>query len=219
VVIALGVASIPLLRQWWLRWAGLAMLMGSVVVLMIGNVSANMNEVYRFPGPYVYGSDTRSKTVELVAAATWLSRTQGPGQPLIGDRGAQVAFASAALAQLGVPGEAYPLWDFILSPSPPSRSPLEATRGDKLRFVVVDEHQTRAIPSIGFYRDQTEPLALQRTEPLPTATLTKWDDMRYALTVYASDTIEIHRLDPTAYGLVPVPGGTAVPGDLARLAP
>jgi hypothetical protein len=214
IVIALGMASIPLLRQWWLRGAGLAMLMGSVVVLMIGNVSANMNEVYRFPGPYVYGSDTRSKTAELVAAATWLNRTQGPGQALIGDRGAQVAFASTALAQLGVPSDGYPLWDFVIASTPPRRSLLEATRGDKLRFVVVDEHQTRAVPSIGFYLDQNEPLAQQRTEPLPLATLTKWADMRYALTVYASDTIEIHRLDPSAYDLVPVPGGTSVPGDL-----
>jgi hypothetical protein len=215
-VIAIGLASIPMLRQWWLRVPGNALLIGAVVVLMIGNVSANMNEVYRFPGVYVYGSDTRSATEEIRSAAEWLRTTQGPNQPLIGDRGAQVAFASTGKAILGVPSSGYPLWDFIISPTPPSASLLEQTRADDLRFVVVDKHQTTAVPKIGFFLDQTEPLAQQRTQPLPAATLTKWDRMPYAMRVYASDTLDIYRLDQSAYDLAKAPRNTStIPGEAA----
>jgi hypothetical protein len=214
-VVALGLASIPLLRQWWLRLPGLAMLMGSVVILMIGNVAANMNEVYRFPGPYVYGSDTRSATEEIRHAAEWLRRTQGPDQPLIGDRGTQVAFASTGMGILGVPSDGYPLWDLIISGSPPPAALLEQTRSDELRFVVIDKHQTTDLPKIGFFLDQNEPLAQQRTEPLPLSTLTKWDRMPYAMRVYASDTLDIYRLDATAFDLARPPESTTrVPGEL-----
>src|SRR5207253_2959399 len=33
-------------------------------IMLVGNVSMQTNEYYRFPGPYVYGSDTRSTTAE-----------------------------------------------------------------------------------------------------------------------------------------------------------
>jgi hypothetical protein len=191
------------------------MLMGSVVILMIGNVAANMNEVYRFPGPYVYGSDTRSATQEIRHAAEWLRRTQGPDQPLIGDRGTQVAFASTGMGILGVPSDGYPLWDLIISGSPPPAALLEQTRSDELRFVVIDKHQTTDLPKIGFFLDQNEPLAQQRTEPLPLSTLTKWDRMPYAMRVYASDTLDIYRLDATAFDLARPPESTTrVPGEL-----
>ena len=215
VVIALGLASIPLLKQWWLRIPGVAFLMGCAAILMIGNVSANMNEVYRFPGPYVYGSDTRSVTEETRGAAVWLQRSQGPDQPLIGDRGMQIVFAYQGKAILAVPSDAYPVWDFLLSPDPPSAALLEQTRADDLRFVVVDKHQIETVPSIGFYLDQNEPLATQRTEPLSKATLTKWDHMPYAMRVYASTTLNIYRLDPAAYDLARKPAlTTTMPGDL-----
>jgi hypothetical protein len=207
-VIALGWASVPLLRQWWLRIPGKVVMVCAVVVLMIGNVSANMNEVYRFPGPYVYGSDTRAATAEIRAAASWLRATQGPDQPLIGDRGIQVAFASTGGGILGVPSDGYPLWDFVLSSSPPSEALLEQTRADDLRFVVIDEHQVTALPSVGFYLDQNEPLAQQRDGPLPRATLTKWEHMPYAMRVYSSDWIAIYRLDPTAFDLARTPQDT-----------
>lgn len=214
-VIALGLASIPLLKQWWLRIPGLALLVVSLMVLMIGNVSANMNEVYRFPGPYVYGSDTRSVTAETRASGRWLRETQGPDQPLIADRGMQIVMVNEGRAVLGVPSDGYPLWNLLIQSEPPSASLLEQTRSDDLRFVVVDKHQTTAIPSIGFYLDQNEPLAQQRTEPLPESTLTKWDHMPYALRIYSSSTIDIYRLDPKAFDLAKKPAQTTtVPGEL-----
>jgi hypothetical protein len=214
-VIALGLASIPLLRQWWLRVPGQALLIGSIAVLMIGNVSANMNEVYRFPGPYVYGSDTRSVTLEIKEAARWLRRTQGPDQPLIGDRGTQILFASEGGGILGVPSDGYPLWDLFISPTPPKPSLLESTRADGLRFVVGDKHQTTAVPSIGFFLDQNEPLAQEREVPLPLDTLTKWDRMPYAMRIYSSSQLVIYRLDPSAYDLASEPDlSSSIPGEL-----
>ena len=167
--------------------------------LLVGNISLATNELYRFPGPYVYGSDTRSVTNEVNAAAEWFRTTQGADQGLIADRSNQVAFSSRAFAVLGVPSTKYPIWEFLLSDDEIPVDLLEQIRNESLRFVVIDKRQSQFVPRTKFYLDQQEPLAFERTEPLSMATLTKWDALPYALRLYESDHIVVYRLDPDAF--------------------
>jgi len=57
-----------------------------LVVVAIGNVAAGENVYYRFPGPAVFGSDTRSRTPELDDLATWLRSHVPTGAKVVTDR-------------------------------------------------------------------------------------------------------------------------------------
>ncbi len=195
VLVAVGMVSIAHLRRRIVRGTLLGIAAVCIALLMVGNVAVGMNEVYRFPGPYIYGSDTRSATSDIFSAAEWFGDTQGPNQTLIGDRTTQVAFASEARATLGVPSAANPIWDYTIGEAVPSDDVLHSTVANELRYVVIDKRQITAIPLIGFYLDQNEPLALEREEPVGEASIAKFDQLDYALRIYSSDNIVIYRFD------------------------
>lgn len=69
-----------------LRRAASVILAVSLIVVCIGNVAAGENVLYRFPGPYVFGTDTRSTTPELRSLAQWMNRNLIPGSFVITDR-------------------------------------------------------------------------------------------------------------------------------------
>ncbi len=199
IVAAIGIQAVTLWKRPTLRVMGTFAVMGTMAILMIGNLAVGLNEVYRFSGRFIYGSDTRSVTNEIVDAADWFARTQGVDQKLIGDRTSQIVFHQHAHVQLGVPDGAYPIWDFILSDTPPSEYLLDRVAEEGLRYVVVDKRGTTNIPMIGFYLDQKEPLAGGRKAPLSRATLDKWEKMDYALRIYESNEMMIFRLDQSAF--------------------
>ena len=195
VMIGSGFQVLSHIQQWWKR----APLMGLTIVLwmcvLMGNLATGINEVYRFPGVYVYGSDTRSTTLEIQDAARWFQDTQGPNQRLIGDRTIQMWFNSLGKGILGVPDGGNRLWDFVLAENEPDAQVLHAARSVGLRWVIIDERQAQYKPFIGFYLDQNEPLATERVEPLPESSVTKYDDIDWVIRVYASERISIYRLD------------------------
>ena len=162
--------------------------------LFVGFVAIGANETYRFPGEYVYGSDTRSVTNELDGAARWFERVQGRDQPIVADRSAQLAFSYAADASLAVPSNSNPVWNLIVEERPLTPSQLRAMNASEMGFVVVDKHQILAIPQIGFYMDQNEPLAQQRQRPLAASSLTKFDEAGWIQRIYSSDTLDIYRV-------------------------
>ena len=78
--IALG---LPALRETRLvRDTGARVLLvvslAAVCVLAVGNAAAGENVYYHFPGPYLFGSDTRSFTQESVGLAKWAQRNLPP---------------------------------------------------------------------------------------------------------------------------------------------
>ncbi len=162
--------------------------------LFVGFVAIGANETYRFPGEYVYGSDTRSVTDELDGAARWFERVQGRDQPIVADRSAQLAFSYAADASLAVPSGSNPVWNLIVEERPLTPSQLRSMNASEMGFVVVDKHQILAIPQIGFYMDQNEPLAQQRQRPLAASSLTKFDEAGWIQRIYSSDTLDIYRV-------------------------
>ena len=199
VLAATGIQVIPLWRQRFRRVVGMWTVIATFMILMIGNLAVGMNEVYRFSGHFVYGSDTRSVTNEIHEAAVWLEATQGTNQKLTADRSSQIVFHDRAHVLLGIPDDNYPLWDLVIGEVAPGEDLLDRAEAEDLRFVVIDKRQADYVPMIGFYLDQREPLATERDDPVSSRSLTKWDDMDYALRIYESDEMIIYRLDSTAF--------------------
>ena len=88
-VAVLAVSSGRTWRAWtermprrWVTAGGLV----ALVVVTMGNVAAGMNVSSRFPGPYAFGTDTRSRTAELDGVARWASATLPHGAKVVTDR-------------------------------------------------------------------------------------------------------------------------------------
>lgn len=203
VVVGLAIVSIARRPALWQYRLGMTGLLGVLAAVLIGNTAISSNEEYRLPGAYRYGSDTRSRTAEMDAAADWLKATQGPNQPFIGDRTAQVTFSMRARVILAVPSDAFPVWNFVIAEQPLTDAQLSSFSSNDARFIALDRHQTVEIPQIGFYLDHNEPLANERTEPLSDGSLTKYDGVPWAQRIYSSDTFELYRVLPDVFGMHP----------------
>jgi hypothetical protein len=88
IAVCAGYAAPWLTGLWGLRrrWAWPTVGLVAMVVVGIGNVAAGENVAYRFPGPYQFGSDTRSQTPELHALAAWARGNLPKGAKVVTDR-------------------------------------------------------------------------------------------------------------------------------------
>jgi Family of unknown function (DUF6541) len=145
-----------------------------LVVLYVGGVAARSGQHIRFPGPYAPSADPRAMTPDVVAAADWLRRTQGPGNRVMGDR--------TAPSTMGAYGEQFPVtwhyygyrtWDVLM---PQRLGPGVFAELDRSRtgWVAVDRRAATAPPLTGYYFDEAEPGAFTQ-RPLAPAALDKFD--------------------------------------------
>lgn len=168
------------------------------MILLVGNVAMNTNEVYRFPGPVVVGSDARTLTAELLAGATWFRTAMGPNRPLIADRDDALAFAAFGDAWIATGWSGLPIWQLYLSADPPSGALLRTLQRDRYDYLVVDPRIAQALPRIGYYIARDEPRSGTRRTPPPATALSRYARLPWAIEVYSSDTLAIYRLDYAA---------------------
>jgi len=165
------------------------------MVVLVGNVSAFTNETYRFPGPYVYGSDVRSLTPELLAATRWLRETQGPDRKVVADRFSALALASFGGEWPAAPSAGFPAWQLYFSTRRPSAMLLRELQTAGYAYLVVDRRMARYLPRIGVYFEPDEPEAYRRTAPPPAAALDRYERMPWTVKLYQSENLAIYRLD------------------------
>jgi hypothetical protein len=189
--------------------AGRSAVGGAVVALLcivlVGNVSMSMNELYRFPGPYVYGSDTRSLDGELMQMVDWMRTTQGTGQNVVADRYSGLALAAFGLEWPAEVSWAFPLWQLYFSVHLPSAALLQQIQHSHYRYLVIDKRMARYLPRIGVYFERGEPQAITRTTPPPAAALDKYETLPWVIKIYQSDNLEIYRFNFAALHVRPVP--------------
>jgi hypothetical protein len=200
----------PLLRR-VVRWhpAGRSAVGGAVVALLcivlVGNVSMSMNELYRFPGSYVYGSDTRSLNGELMHLVDWMKTTQGTGQNVVADRYSGLALAAFGLEWPAEVSWAFPLWQLYFSVHLPSPALLQQIQHSHYRYLVIDKRMARYLPRVGAYFERGEPNASTRTTPPPAAALDKYETLPWVIKIYQSDNLAIYRFNLAARHVRPAP--------------
>ena len=82
------------------RWRRVSLrsgLMAALAIALVGGTAAGLDASYRFPGPFLYGSDARSVTPELLAASEWFSARFGTGNNIVTDRYTGLIFGSFGL--------------------------------------------------------------------------------------------------------------------------
>ena len=83
-------------------------LLAALAIALIGGTAAGQDAAYRFPGPFLFGSDARSVTPELLATSEWFSARFGTANNIITDRYTGLVFGSFGLQDPAAPSAAFP---------------------------------------------------------------------------------------------------------------
>ena len=212
-------------RSWAFTWIGLCMLGGPAAVwlvnwaaqrarrlsrvtlraaltvalalTLIGGTAAGLDASYRFPGPFLYGSDARSVSPELLAASKWFSAQYGVGNNIVTDRYSGLVFGSFGLQNPDSPSAGFPVWNLYLGkPGTPSFL-LSDLFLSNYTYVIVDEHMAYELPQLNIYFSSGEPAALLRSQdgkPPFYRPLQKFGLMDWMVKVFQSDSYSIYRL-------------------------
>ena len=195
----LGVAVVAgfVVNRGWQRRPRLTRLLVALAlpVLVVGNLAAGQNVPYRFPGAYIYGSDTRSLTDNMAAAMSWWSSVRPPGSGVVTDRYSGVLYQSrpdtaVATAELG------PVWYFLLEDAPIEQQFADILARQGYLYLVVDKNVTTAMPLLGAYFSPTEETAFRPAAPVDPGVIERWRTTPYTTRVFDSDQVTIYRLDP-----------------------
>jgi hypothetical protein len=179
-----------------------ALLLAACALVMVGNTAAGMNPSYRFPGPPVFGADTRAATPELLAASDWLRETHGRGARLVADRYSGLIFGSYGEQEPTTGSESFPTYQLYLArpgrPMPPAL--LEQLRAWRFEYLVVDRRMAEQVPEIKIYFETNEPIPHDGRPGFTRAQLTKFDTLPWLIKVYDGPHIAIYRFDFDSLG-------------------
>lgn len=179
----------------------IVVLLGAVLV---GNVSIQVDPEYRFPGPYVYGSDTRSLTPELLGMTKWFRTTLGADQRVVADRDSTLALANFGDAHTAFASAGFPVWELYFWPGLPEPRLVKDLSTSGFRYLVIDRRMSQNLPLIGAYFGPDEPEAARRTAPPPAAALSKYETLPWVTKIYTSNNLEIYQFDFGDYAAHPV---------------
>jgi hypothetical protein len=183
-------------------------LLALCAVVLVGNTAAGMNPSYRFPGPPVYGSDTRSVTPEVVAAADWLRDTHGRGLRIVADRYSGLIFGSFGEQNPVTGSVTFPTYEVYLTqpgrPVPPAL--ITQLSSWNFGYLIVDRRMATEVPEIQIYFETNEPIPHHGRPAFSLRQLTKFDTTPWTIKIYDSGNIAIYRFDFASLGL-PVRGG------------
>jgi hypothetical protein len=183
------------------RWRRVSLRSGLVTVLaitLVGGTAAGLNASYRFPGPFLYGSDARSVTPELLAASKWFSARFGTGNKIVTDRYTGLIFASFGLQAPASPSAGFPVYNLYLAkPGNPIEPAflLSDLSLSNYTYLIVDARMAYDVPELGIYFTPNDPASLQPhgSRPVFYGRLGKFDTIQWMVKVFQSDNYAIYR--------------------------
>ena len=185
------------MRQ-WRRISLRSGLLVALAITLIGGTAAGLDASYRFPGPFLYGSDARSVSPELLGTSEWFSGRFGTGNNIVTDRYTGLVFASFGLQNTAFPSAGFPTWNLYLAkPGTPIDPPylLFDLSGSNYTYLIVDRRMAYEVPEIGVYFEPNEPTMLTKTgKSIFYGRLDKFNSMSWMVKVFQSNNYSIYRL-------------------------
>lgn len=170
-------------------------LVAAFITVLIGMVGAGGSSAdYRFPGPFIWGSDTRSLDPELLGLAHRFRERFGAGQKVVADRYSALALAAFSEAHTAQGSAGFPIWQLYFDRSVPQRL-LQQLRSSHWRFVVVDERMSSVIPLIGIYISSGEREVGDPVVPPSRAALEKFSSVPWARLVMSTAHYRVYELE------------------------
>lgn len=185
----------------WLRVSLCSGALAALAIALIGGTAAGLNASYRFPGPFLYGSDTRSVTPELLATSNWFSARIGTDKNIVTDRYTGLIFGSFGSQNLAAPSSGFPVYNLYLAKPGARIEPaylLFDLSLSNYTYLIVDEHMAYELPYLGVYFTPNDPASLLRThggKPVFYGRLGKFNTIQWTVKVFQSDSYSIYRLN------------------------
>lgn len=161
------------------------------VTLLVGNVGGGLNDPYRFPGPFRWGTDTNSASEEARAVARELEATLGRVR-VVSDAYTALQLAAYGGLDVAAPSTGFPAWELAQSGEDPSPELAGMLIGSAYDFLVVDVRMGQEPPFNGHNFGNGDPLLGQTT---PMAYLTRLDSVPWAARVVSTEHLRAYRLD------------------------
>lgn len=183
----------------WLRVSLRSGLLAALAIALVGGVAAGPDASYRFPGPFLFGSDARSVTPELLGASQWFSAQFGTGNNIVTDRDTGLVFGSFGLQNPAVPSAGFPAYNLYLAqpgvPLEPSYLQYELS-GSGYNYLIVDGRMAYEVPENGVDFVVGEPSFVTKSgRPIFYGRLANFDLIPWMVKVFQSDNYSIYRLD------------------------
>jgi hypothetical protein len=185
----------------WIRASLRSGLLAALAIALIGGTAAGADASYRFPGPFLYGSDTRSITPELLGTSAWFASRFGPDNRIVTDRYTGLIFASFGLQDPAAPSAGFPVYNLYLAKRGAAIRPanlLYELHGSHYTYLIVDRHMSYELPELGVYFVADEPAAQfapHGRQPVFYGRLGKFDTIPWTIKVFQSDNYRIYRFN------------------------
>jgi hypothetical protein len=196
---------------WLIDWAGRRSfqwsravvrlgLCGALAVALVGGTAAGLIASYRFPGPFLYGSDARSVTPELLAASRWFLARFGAGNNIVTDRYTGLIFGSFGLQTPAAPSAGFPVYNVYLAkpgaPIEPAYLIPDLGLSD-YTYLIVDARMAYDAPELGVYFTSNDPASVRPKDGRSPffGRLIKFNTTQWMVKVYQSGNYAIYRLN------------------------
>lgn len=175
------------LARW--RWVVPWVVGLGLAVALVGNVATGEDVAYRFPGPYEFGSDTRSVTPELQALARWCDRHLPAGSDVVTDRFTGEVIEGDTRLDVPSPAE-YEVYKLYLFGDAPPPLVLAALRAGRFRYFILDTRIEYLLPQNELFEGYEGPLSVSP------AALRAMHDNGFATLIHRTAHFEVFALDP-----------------------
>lgn len=167
-----------------------AVVAAALAVLLIGNVGGGLNDPYRFPGPFRWGTDTNSASDEARTVARELGELQGRVR-VVADAYTALQLAAYGGLDVAAPAVGFPVWDLTQTGADPSPELARMIVGSHYDYLVVDIRMGLETPFNGHNFGQGDPLLGHAT---PMEYLTRLDSVPWAARVISTEHLRVYRL-------------------------
>jgi hypothetical protein len=181
----------------WLRAGLRSALFLALAIALVGGTAAGLDAAYRFPGPFLYGSDARSITPELLALSDWFSARFGRGNNIVTDRNTALVFGSFGVQNPATPSAGFPVYNLYLAkPGAPIEPAylLFDLSASRYAYLIVDTRMGYEVPETGVYFVPNEPSFLTKAgKSIFHGRLGKFNTIPWMLKVFQSDNYSVYR--------------------------
>jgi hypothetical protein len=164
------------------------------VVLLIGNIGGGLNDPYRFPGPFRWGTDTNSATDETRALAVQMQHQFGRVK-VVSDAYTALQLAADGGMIMAAPSPGFPAWELTQSDADPSPELAGMLVSSHYDYLVVNITMGEELPFNGHNFGENDPLHGDKT---PMANLTRLDAVPWATRVLSTEHLRVYRLHDMA---------------------
>lgn len=171
-----------------------ALLMTLVAAVMIGNVGAGLNDPYRFPGPFRWGTDTNSASAEARVIAELLGGQAGEVRA-VSDRYTGLSLSAYGGIWVATPSFGFPAAELAQTDQDPTPELAMMLYTSKIDYLIVDMRMTTEPAYNGDNFGNSDPLTGRAT---PVEYLERLDDVPWASRVMTTENLRVYRLDMTA---------------------